>query len=351
MGLLFIDSFNHYDTLTNKWDFVGDASIVTTSHARTGTQSMKVFGGATGPSKNLGPQQTLVTYTKLIQGIAINSDGFRRDNAHLMYFSVIGESVLAQNIIVAINLDGSISVSRGAGDGVQTLLGTSAPVFVYTTGADEWNYLEAKWFGDTVNGSIEIRFAPPGGPMAVVLSLTGINTVAYAAAPFANQVQLLADVGISFDCYMNDYYVADWSDGSTYLGGVKIYHDMPFADGSPVQWTPLANLNYEEVNEVPPDGNASYNSSGGVGQIDQYKHNLSAVPSNSSVLAVQHIMTAKTDTSRALSSVVEGTAHANPVYLGGDYSMFTYMYPTNPATGRSWAHADFPASFGPKVVA
>src|SRR5258707_6681124 len=151
---------------------------------------------------------------------------------------------------------------------------------------------------------------------------------------------------------MADFYLSDWSDGSDYLGGVKIYHRMPFANGAPVNFVPLAGTNWSEANEVPPDGNTSYNASGAIGAIDQYQHDAGNVPANAQIMAVQHIMSALTDTgARSITSVVNGIPHANSVYLTNNYAMYLYQYMKNPATALAWKGADFPSSFGPEVTA
>lgn len=348
MGLLFYDSFNHYGTsITPKWDFANFSTIQVSGQARTGTRALQILGGASGPAKNLGPQQQRITYNKLIQGVAVNLTGVRRDASDLMYFSVVGQSVNAQNIKVQLNMDGSMQVTRGLGDGPSAVVATSVGTpFVF----NDWNYIEAKWFGDTVNGSIEVRLANSTHQMAVIMSFTG-NTVAFAAAPVCNQVQLLADVGISFNCLMNDYYCLDWTDGSDYLGGVKIFYDVPFDNGATVQWTPSAGTNWQNVNEVPPDDGATLNSAAAVGLIDQYQHNVTAVPVNSQIKSVQHVMDCSLDAgTRAITSVCNGVAHPNSVYLPNGYSMFTYAYDTNPASGLPWKFPDFPSLFGPMVT-
>src|SRR5690348_8189333 len=131
VALLRCDSFNHYDTLTNKWDFTAQGVIVS-GVARTGTRCCQIIGGSSGPSWNLGPQQIGTNYTKLIQGMALNFDGLSA-NSDVMYFSWVAPGIQSPNIGVVVNTDGSISVFRGAGDAGKVTLGTSvSKPFVFT---------------------------------------------------------------------------------------------------------------------------------------------------------------------------------------------------------------------------
>lgn len=350
MGLLFWDGFNHYDTLTDKWDFAFSGVIVS-GVARTGTQSVQVIGGNNGPAKNLSFQQQATNYSKLIQGVGLRSDGITA-NQDVILFNIVDVSVLTPNVKVTLNTDGSFSVFRGAGDTAQALLGTSAAgLFQFNS---DWNYLECKWFGDPAAGSVELRFSPPGGPCTIILTISGVKTVAFTSNPYCNQVQVSTSGNLAHNNYLADYYLLDWSNPADlrndYQGGVKIYHEMPFDNGVPVDFTPLAGQNFQNVDAVPPN-TSTYNSSSTVGAIDQYQHNDTGVPANSSILAVQHIMDADVDAgARAITSVVEGVAHTNSVYLGNGFAMFTYPYDENPATSAAWVGADFPASFGPEVT-
>jgi hypothetical protein len=272
-----------------------------------------------------------------------------------MWFRYTATFTSSQNIIVRLSLDGGISVYRGAGDGPETLLGSSAskPFVFSTLGSNVWNYMEVKCLFHATNGSVEVRFAPPGGPMAVILSLTGIKTCAASDAPFTNEVSPRAAAGITKDCYFADYYCLDWSTppNDDYLGGVRIYHNMPVDNGT-VQWIPLANQNWQEVNEVPPDGDTSYNSADTVGLSDQYQHVIGGVPVASNIFGVQHVMDLTLGSgSRAITSSVNGTPDPSSVYLSNGYSMYTWPYDVNPVSGLPWAVSAFPVFFGPEVTA
>ncbi len=354
MPLLFCDGFGHYNNLVPKWDFPFNGVIVN-GIARTGTQCCRVTNGSAGPAKILGQQQVATYYDHLLQGVALNVVGIPT-NSEIMNFTLVAPASVAVNISLRLNTDGSISVIRGAGDGPAVTLATSAAgLFTFTADTTQWNYIECKWKGHASNGFVEVRLAPPGQPMSTIITLTGVKTVSFSSAPVANLIQLSINAGIN-NGYFADYYLLDWSDptlpDSDYLGGVKIFYSVPFADGSPVQWTPLAGANWQEVSEVPPDDDSSYNVASTVGLLDAYQHNTTGLPANSTIMAVQHIMDVRTDAgSRAIRSVVNGVPHANSVYIGGNYAMFTYQYDLNPATAAAWKGADFPSTFGPEVTA
>jgi hypothetical protein len=359
--LLFCDSFDHYDTLNilNKWNFNPNGAsfiVATPGVPRTGTRCLQILGNE-GPIRTISPEQTNTNYTKLIQGVAMNFERVRNDQARFMAFQVNSIQVFADNVFLALSNNGNIGAWRGPGLGGpgQVLFQEVPTNFVF----GQWNYIECKVTISQTVGTVEVRLMPPGGPMETIISLTGLNTVAdshdLVPQDYCNMVQLFADSGLLFNNYFDDYYAVDWSNpslpNSDYLGAVKIYVDMPFANGSPVNFTPSAGTNWQNVDEIPPDATGTFNSSGLVGDEDQYQHNVTGVPANSSIMAVQHTMSMLVDAgAHGVTSVVEGIENSESVYLANNYSMFPYPYDQNPATGADWKGADFPASFGPKIV-
>jgi len=353
--LVFVDSFNHYNTLapSGKWDFAFNGSVITNaSIARTGSRCCQVIG-TSGPFKNIGAGQSDVHYNKLIIGVAMNFSGIVA-NSDILHFNFVGAFNQNSNLIVVLNTDGSISVYRGAGDTGQTLLGTSASkpfVFNPTPNTSLWNYIQVKLFVDNSAGSVEVLFAPPTGPMTSILTVTGVKTSAISTVPWTNQIGILANSGITQNCYFADFYCLDWSGGANYLGAVKIYVDAPFANSSPLQWAGTPGSNFTNVAEIPPDGDTSYNASATPGLVDQYSYNTAAVPPAGQIQAVQHTMTMRcTAGSRQVASVANGVT-GTAVYLPNTYAMYQFQYSTNPATGLGWKPSDFPASFGPGVTA
>jgi hypothetical protein len=187
-----------------------------------------------------------------------------------------------------------------------------------------------------------------------VINATGLLTYGGAGLNYINMVELMGPGGNGFTCYHDDVYVLDVSaaPNNTYLGALRLYALPPTANGAPVAWTPLAGANWSEVNEVPPDGDTSYNSSGNVGDIDQYLYPLTGPPANSSIKFVQHELDMEVDSgSRSVASDVAGVVNAAATALTNGYHIYPTPYDTNPATGVAWVAGDFPLNAGPKVTA
>lgn len=337
MALIFCDSWDHYTNILDKWSTAGvDCNIRNPSaFARTGPGMLQINSGSFGPTK-----KNLPHFTHWIAGIAIQVDtpgaGF-----NVMEFSQSDTFLGASNVRTTINPDGSVSAVRG-----NTILGTSlTQPFQNNT----YNYVETDAVTAVApNGRVTIRVNG-----AVALQLNGINTVADPVFPYNNEFKINGPGGLP-RCFIDDVYLLDGATppNNNFLGPIRIYAVLPDANGAPVQWTPLAGTNFSEVNEVPPDGDASYVFSGNVGDLDQYVYHVGAIPPALVVFGLQHNLVSKLDAAgaRLIASTVAGIPGPD-IALTGGYLDHTTPYDTNPATGLPWELTDFPATFlGPKVT-
>lgn len=110
-----------------------------------------------------------------------------------------------------------------------------------------------------------------------------------------------------------------------------------------VQFTPLANTNWQEVSETTMDGDTSYNYSFTPGQQDTFYH-TSLVGNPLIIDAVKVVIAGRIDgaTSHAVKPVLKvGTTSylGSSYFLPATYSYFWTVYPTNPATGTGWTDA------------
>lgn len=332
--LIFADGFDNYSTLTNFWDGAGlDCAIrLSTGQSRTGIGCMQVNSAAFGPLK------TFANKTKVLVGLAANFSGA----AQIVHL----DTSTKVNIAVQVNADRSLSVLRGSGDfPFAVVIGTTAVnVFTFNT----YNYVECKVLFSATVGTVELRCNG-----VLVLTLTGLKTVAESANQFCSIVQLMGTSLASGTFLIDDVYVLDWATApnTNFLGPLKLYTLPPTANAA-VAWTPLAGTNWSEVSEVPPDGDTSYNSSPNIGDVDQYVYPLTGVPAGSAILFVQHELDMKVDSgARSVDSVVNGAPAGLPTALSSGYHIYPTPYDTNPATGVAWVIADFPSNFGPKVTA
>jgi hypothetical protein len=117
-------------------------------------------------------------------------------------------------------------------------------------------------------------------------------------------------------------------------------------------WIPLTSTNWVEVSENPPDGDTSYNSSGNIGDVDQYLYPMAGVPANSQIFFITHELDMKVDSgARSVTSDVAGVPNATSYALTSNYHIYCTPYDVNPATTKAFVAADFPLKAGPKVTA
>jgi hypothetical protein len=242
--------------------------------------------------------------------------------------------------------DGSLRARQGVSRGNGTL-GTSAP------GIITFNTYNQVALQCTVALAGTVKVWCNG---VLVLNLVGVDTrnAHNFARTYIDAVQLMAPGGTP-TCFHDDVFVLDCTvaPNNSFPGGFpRIYAAAPFADGAPIQWTPLGGgTHFSEVDEIPPDGDTSYVSSATVGQRDQYQYNATGVPASAQILAVQHNLDMKVDSgARTVASAANGIAATGDA-ITANYHDYTTPWDTNPATGLQWQGADFPAQFGPEVTA
>ena len=332
MGLIFCDGFDNYDTITDLWEFNGnDCSIrLNTGQARTGIGCLEINSGAFGPTKTFNQTNHFLCTTNW------NCNTGGQVMAFINFLADIGNNAIS--VVLLVNLDGSLTVRRGP-SGLNADLGTTAAnLYHFNT----YNNIAMECFCSPTNGTVQLWVNG-----ALVLSLTGVNT-AHAnqgAANIYDACQLFAPGGIPV-CFHDDVYMFDCttSPHNTFEGALRIYTIAPTANAVPVQWTPLANTNWQEVSEIPPDGDTSYNSSSTVGQLDQYVYPSASIPVGSSVRFVQHEQDMRIDTgSRSVASVINGGAPVNAQALTSNYHIYASEY-------DNLTLADFPLNAGPEVT-
>jgi hypothetical protein len=340
MSLIFADSFDHYTDLGTKYDSVQNGLISTgLGQSRTGTSCVSVTLGAFGPAKVIRP----------CLDVLIASAFFSSSNCIIYRMGPTGTGGLglpSWGPQLWLEADRSLTVRHKAGDAI---LGQTAPG-VYT-----YNVYNNIGFRCTLNVNGEVWLWVNG---VLLLHLVGVDTrdSDNPTLTLINGVQIFGPGGGGGTCYHDDLYVLDCTDAvnNTYLGPLRIYESVPTADGV-VQWTPSpgGGGNFVNVNEIPPDANTTYNSSGTIGQSDQYVHPLNgAVPANSQLFAVQHCMDVEVDTgSRAVTSDVGGVLNPNDVMLPSGYVIETWPYDENPITAAPWLASAFPLLAGPSVTA
>lgn len=337
MSLLFADSFDHYLTITDKWDTAGtDCSIrLNTGVARTGIGALQINSAAFGPVKTFGHIAELLvalSWNSSVSGYVFAFDNF--DAA---------PGFNGQTLGLLVNIDRSVSVIRRPSS-IATVLGQSA------AGVVTFNTYNSIAMQATIAVLGHVQVWVNGAKVLDFIANTTHTT--NPALLYSNGVTLMGPGGIPV-CYIDDVYLLDCSisPNTTFLGARRIYAIVPTADVSS-QWTPLSGANWTNVDEIPPDGDTSYNFSSGIGQVDQYEYTLAAVPTSSGIAAIQHCLDMKVDSgARSVASNIEGVSATGIAPLSSGYIIYPVPYDLNPATGLAWQEADFPLGAGPEVTA
>jgi hypothetical protein len=327
MAIIFMDSFDHYSSILQRWDYANNVYISTGR-----------FGNG-GWARGISANPTSIYKA----GLTSSSDGtlgfaFYDDN----------EGMQAGNKIVGVWEDGTthlyvanetvypilLSVYRGDG----TKIGTGTISFPKVT----WAHVELTYvIGDAPVGSFQLRIngivSCSGSSIDTRNSGTGIVNGLQFYAPTANGSQ-----GIRFD----DVYLAT---GATPLGDLRVQYITPSGPGIRTNFTPLSGSNWANVDETTANDN-DYNSSNVVGATD-----LFSMPDlgNVSVHGVQTVLRYQKDD--AGSRTVQPVFYRADVDDGGTppsttprwyrgtkvpvYDTFagsTQLFATSPLSGLSW---------------
>ncbi len=345
MSLVFADSFDLYNTLTQKYDVVTSATI-SSMNPRTGTQSMKTTNTLQSVQKNISLTQTIIAGV----GFAVTAGA----PATISIFSF--QDGATTQAFVGVDGSGHAVAYRGI-VGSAVLLGTSVAAISFGT----YHYFEAKIKISSTVGTVDIHI--DGIPF---LSLSGVNTQISAFSQVGS-VTLGTLGGGNQTIYWDDYYLCDanGSFNNTFLGPTSVLALLPTGNGSTDQWTiggsAPAGTNWQSVNENPPDDGVTFVDDGTVGHIDRYTFPsiASAYPTLTigSISAVVVNLRAEIDIpgARAIRAAVKSSAalgtSPSDLSLTTSWADYQGILETDPNTSSAWAQAAVDAAeFGQKVT-
>lgn len=338
MSVILATGFDNYDTIVDFWDTPGtDCVINSAGKARTGTRCLQIRSAAIGPRKGLP-----VHYTHLLMCVSWDSSDAGA------VFQFMNMDTLENQVRATVQADGSILFGWG---NANNLITQSAGGLVH--------------FNSYNSVAVEVQnFASNNGVGAntgiitlwvngvQIFRRTGLTTATGAGLGYCNGVQMMGPGGIPNHCYLDDLYLLNCAvaPNITFLGALRLYALPPTANAV-VQWTPNAGANWSNVNEVPPNGDTSFNSSATIGEADQYVYPLVGPPTNSTLLFVAHELDMKIDSgARSVASDIEGNLGTAAALTNG-YHIYQTPYDTNPVTGSQFVQGDFPLNAGPQVTA
>lgn len=330
MALRFVDGFDHYNTITQKWISAGPVTF-TSSGTRFSTGSCITPTSANATVKGFDNQATWVA------GVAVKWPGAPTSVA-LLGFRDSG--VLQME--VRPTTSSAFQVTRNG-----TVLATTANgIFSQNV----WYYLEFKVTINNSTGSYELRMDG-----VTLLSATGVDTQNTANA-YANELAIVGSGGSSFD----DLYLCDGTGAAnnSFLGDVRVDTIFPTADTATSDFTPSTGTdNYAMVDDATPDSDSTYVASGTTGHMDLYTFgDLQSL--TGSVFGVQSVIFGRKDDAgtRSVAPLIKTgatTAVGADFTLAASYAYNLQIFETNPAnSSTAWSISDVNNSeFGIKVTA
>lgn len=330
MSLLFVDSFDHYTTILDKWTSEGGSASIGSSGARYGAGGY-VVGTANNATKyarkNFGG-----TATTVVVGAA-----FRLGDTPSGTLSLISLMEGATNHVdVRVTTAQKLRITRNG-----TQLGSDGTTVL---SLNIWYYLEFKAFLNDATGTAQLKIDG-----VTELNLTSQDT-RNAGTPLADTVQLAHSAGVTnTPMHFDDLYVCNiaGSVNNDFLGDIRVAALLPSGAGSTTQWTPSAGSNYQNVDETPPDDDTTYNSTSTASNKDTFA--MGNLPSAASTVhGIQEGTRHRKDDagSRTLRQVVRsgGTDYEGGDIAVGDSYAYTFsIRETDPNTSAAWTGTNIDA--------
>lgn len=315
-GLLFVDSFDHYNSLTlmqRKWT-VATGKALTTGRSGSG-QALECGATFGNPYLTYGWK-----YTTICVGVAYKTNNFSNN---IFQMSAQGKTVFLGHVG-----DGRLNF------GVNFT--ATAPFDGFVMNLNTWYYFELKVTITTGTYTYEVR-----------VNNSVIATGAFAAAtntPLGFDTIQLGGPGGGNWCTVDDFYVTD----GTFLGGASwavIYSNAP---GDATDWTPNpAVANWNNTKEHSPDDFTSYNQANVVANQDLY--NMDDLGGSFTIVGA-HALNCATKIAAGVASF-KSSIKTNASLVQEDeffpsFGSWQYQrkgYIINPVTGIAWTSADIDA--------
>lgn len=342
MALLWIEGFEGFGTtptaapaptgiVGRKYPVIGREDLMEIASGRNGYALKIINNLAYAQSPNL------TTDRWLTMGVAVKITDSPIGPAQVEFLAFYDGAVRGVNL--QMNADGTISIYQDT-----TLIGTTANALSINT----WYYVEMQVYTDQVtSGSIELR----------VNEAVWYQNLACDTQSGSNNYHSAFRIGVcDIPTLYDDAYLLD-SSGSTnndFLGIRKVSAIRPNAAGDDTDWTPDAGNNYDRVNEVELDEDASYVETGTATDKDLY--NYDPTVNIASIDGIQIITEVKaTSGSMELQNLTKSgsteDAQSCGTIISTDYGTCSSLRELNPDTANPWTPAEIDAAqFGIKAI-
>jgi len=316
MSLIFMDGMYYAtDDIAYKYNISGSGTYISDETRRVGPNSIYMSNeNAYGHNLAYNPP---IPVENCVLGFAY------RTTLKSMTFLTLGTA----NITIRINEDGSLTCQTPGDDF------TTDPA---TITASTWCYFELKYTQSPTVASVVIRING-----SVAGSVTNQNLTANTTYfNFYNAYGSAAPTYRFQDLYICDGLGATNND---FLGDVKVDVIRPDSAGTNTDFTPSTGANWENVDEVTSDGDATYNDSKEIGDKDTY--NLSAMSiTGQNIYGVQQCsIIRKTDASSKkakqliLSNVTE--SEGSELSLNDTFTGYQRIIEQDPDTATTWTES------------
>jgi hypothetical protein len=333
MALLFIDSFDHYQSpnVLSKWTRQFIDMVIGIGDGRCGSNSLHI------------------QHYDLVKGLAFDgTHGTIGFAAWFNSFDIFAEEVIGFTSVgdadgvhlwLRQNPDGSLQVVRTTVSGYESL-GITGPNLI---NENHWYFIEWQVLIHPTNGAVTVRLNN-----IPLIAVTGVNTVGDGRAVSLRQ--------IAFHCgehqgwRMDDLYVLDdrgLPPLTTFLGDVKVEYLRPRTAGTHQDWAVVGGSSHTDAiddNQIPDD-DASYIESATPGETDTSLYQPTALPAGPIFGAQLSLYARKSDSGpRVIAPVVNDEVGAPFVTVSqGSYQYHHTAYGLNPATDLPWTIAEINA--------
>ncbi|MDW8068567.1 MAG: hypothetical protein RML46_06620 [Anaerolineae bacterium] len=315
MALIFFAGFDAGGTL-EQYEFLTSGTASVDTGGRRGGRCMRLGGGSA--------YYVHASANGVVTGFALSLLSLPSSDTVLIAWMDGGTT----QVDLRVTPNGAIRATRNG-----TNLGVSAANVLTLQSLQNYVFLEARVVISSSAGSVQVRVNNN-----TVLNLTNVNTQATAN----NTVNRVEWRTVTIPTLIDDihHYDTTGTDFNTFEGDMPVVLAPVSGPGDYAQWTPNgAPSNYDCVDDIPPDGDATFNSTQQAGRVDSFVH--APVTGLAAVRAVKVMSFARKDDAAArsleLGVVIGGTFYSGgQVALPDNYVWKSVYFTANPATNSAW---------------
>jgi len=335
MALLWFDGFENYNDINDI------SPLRNSAFTSLGYEGTNIGFGAYGRRSTRGIKiwytakliYTLASnYASFVAGIALyqNDPDIPSYNANYPFFGFYDDTTLQLGFYIV---------------GTEIHVYSNGVKLGETSGADincwVWRYVEVKFTINNTTGTVEVRVNEN-----ILLTLSNVDTQNSADAYF-NKFKLGPSYN-NIETLYDDLYLCDTAGtkNNDFLGDVRVDVLRPNGAGTYTQFTPSAGANYENVDEVYPDDDTTYNQGSLVDDKDAYNvEDLPSPPASTVIHGVKSQITVrKTDAGARECKILTRSGATDTLgdalVLSDSYLTPTKIYEDNPDDSLAWEDAD-----------